>query len=153
MNNLAMGALLADGRRWDYYETIGGGMGASAQGDGISAVQTHMTNTLNTPVESLEAHYPLRVKRYGVRRGSGGAGTHRGGDGIVREIEFLQPATVTLLTERRTSCPWGLAGGTAGEAGINLLNGESLPAKITFSVQPQDVLTVATPGGGGWGAA
>lgn len=153
MNNLAMGALLADGRRWDYYETIGGGMGASALGDGISAVQTHMTNTLNTPVESLEAHYPLRVKRYGVRRGSGGAGKHRGGDGIVREIEFLQPTTVTLLTERRTSCPWGLAGGAVGAAGINLLNGKPLPAKITFSVQPQDMLTVATPGGGGWGAA
>jgi N-methylhydantoinase B len=151
MNNLAMGALLADSGRWDYYETIGGGMGASARGDGISAVQTHMTNTLNTPVESLESHYPLRVKRYGVRRGSGGNGLQRGGDGIVREIEFLQPATVTLLTERRASRPWGLHGGAPGEVGKNTLNGQPLTAKVTFQVQPQDVLTVETPGGGGWG--
>ncbi|HVL00455.1 MAG TPA: hydantoinase B/oxoprolinase family protein, partial [Dongiaceae bacterium] len=153
MNNLAMGALLADGGRWDYYETIGGGMGASARGEGISAVQTHMTNTLNTPVESLETHYPLRVKRYGVRRGSGGDGLHRGGDGIVREVEFLQPATVTLLTERRASTPWGLQGGRPGAAGVNALNGNELPAKICLQVKNGDVLTVATPGGGGWGQA
>lgn len=151
MNNLAMGARLDDGRRWDYYETIGGGMGASAAGAGCSAVQTHMTNTLNTPVESLESHYPLRVKRYEIRRGSGGEGVCRGGDGIVREIEFLQPATVSLLTERRTLHPWGLQGGSAGAVGENRLNGELLPGKVTLTVKPHDVLTVATPGGGGWG--
>ena len=151
MNNLAMGALHADGSRWDYYETIGGGMGASQKGPGLSGVQTHMTNTLNTPVESLESHYPLRVKRYGLRRGSGGEGTHAGGDGIVREIEFLQPATVSLLTERRSLQPWGLQGGSAGAVGRNCLNGHDLPGKVTFSVQAHDVLTLETPGGGGWG--
>ena len=151
MNNLAMGALYADGRRWDYYETIGGGMGASAQGAGLDAVQTHMTNTLNTPVESLESHYPLRVKRYQIRRGSGGKGKHRGGDGIVREIEFLEPATVSLLTERRVLQPWGLQGGGNGAPGHNCLNDKVLPGKTTFEVKPHDVLTVATPGGGGWG--
>lgn len=151
MNNLAMGALHADGRRWDYYETIGGGMGASVRGDGLSAVQTHMTNTLNTPVESLESHYPLRVRRYQIRRGSGGSGKQRGGDGIVREIEFLEPATVSLLTERRVLQPWGLQGGSSGAPGRNLLNGELLPGKITVEVKPQDLLTVETPGGGGWG--
>lgn len=152
MNNLAMGALYDDGRRWDYYETMGGGMGASARGNGLSAIQTHMTNTLNTPVESLEAHYPLRVKRYGIRRGSGGVGRFAGGDGLVREIEFLQPATVSLLTERRTLQPWGLQGGRAGAAGENRLNDQVLPGKTTLKVQPHDVLTVATPGGGGWGS-
>lgn len=151
MNNLAMGALSADGRRWDYYETIGGGMGASARGDGLSAVQTHMTNTLNTPVESLESHYPLRVRRYQIRRGSGGNGKYRGGDGIVREIEFLEPATVSLLTERRKLQPWGLQGGGSGASGRNRLNDVLLPGKITFEVKPQDLLTVETPGGGGWG--
>lgn len=151
MNNLAMGALYVDGRRWDYYETMGGGMGASARADGLSAVQTHMTNTLNTPVESLESHYPLRVKRYAVRRGSGGGGLHAGGDGLIREIEFLQPATVSLLTERRTLQPWGLQGGAAAAAGENRLNDKVLPGKTTFAVKSHDVLTVATPGGGGWG--
>jgi N-methylhydantoinase B len=153
MNNLAMGALYADGRRWDYYETIGGGMGASAAGAGLSAVQTHMTNTLNTPVESLESHYPLRVRRYQIRRGSGGDGKHRGGDGIVREMEFLEPATVSLLTERRILAPWGLQGGESGSCGVNQLNGKALPAKLTLQVKAGDVLTVETPGGGGWGRA
>ncbi len=152
MNNLAMGALRSNGSRWDYYETIAGGMGASVTGAGLSAVQTHMTNTLNTPVESLEAHYPLRVKRYQIRHGSGGAGQFAGGDGVIREVEFLEPATVSLLTERRALQPWGLQGGQPGMSGRNGLNGAALPAKVTLQVKPGDVLTLETPGGGGWGS-
>lgn len=150
MNNVAMGARGNDGD-WDYYETIGGGMGAGAHGGGLDAVQTHMTNTLNTPIEALESAYPLRVSRYGVRRGSGGAGGRRGGDGIVREFVFLAPAQVTLLTERRRHAPWGLAGGCPGAPGENSLNGAPLPGKSSFTVQPGDRVTISTPGGGGWG--
>lgn len=150
MNNLAMGAR-GDGLRWDYYETMGGGMGAGAHGGGLSAVQTHMTNTLNTPIEVLEMGYPLRVRCYALRRGSGGAGRRQGGDGLVRELEFLAPASVTMLTERRRHVPWGLAGGGAGAAGENRLNGEPLPAKVSLQVNAGDRLTVTTPGGGGWG--
>lgn len=149
MNNLALGCAGAHG--WDYYETLGGGMGAHARGDGLSARQTHMTNTLNTPIESLEAHYPLRVWQYRVRRGSGGAGRYRGGDGLVREIEFLQPATFTLLTERRRHRPWGLAGGQPGAAGENHLNNVLLAPKTTGSAEAGDRLIIATPGGGGYG--
>ena len=126
MNNVAMGGERA-GRAWDYYETLGGGMGAGAARAGRSAVQTHMTNTLNTPIESLELHYPLRVRRYEVRDGSGGAGRRRGGDGLVREYELLEPATVTLITERRRLAPWGLGGGEAGKPGENSHNGRPLP--------------------------
>ena len=151
MNNVAMGAIEPDGGRWDYYETMGGGMGASPKADGLSAVQTHMTNTLNTPVESLELHYPIHVNRYEIRRHSGGEGEYCGGDGLVRELRFKRAATVSLLTERRHSRPWGLNGGEPGAAGENTLNGEPLAAKTTFSTQPGDVLRVATPGGGGWG--
>lgn len=150
MNNLAMGARNG-GRDWDYYETIGGGMGAGAWGGGLDAVQTHMTNTLNTPIEALESAYPLRVTQYAVRRGSGGAGRRRGGDGIVREFEFLAPAQVTLLTERRRHAPWGLAGGSPGAAGENHRNGDPLPGKVSVVVAPGDRITIATPGGGGWG--
>jgi len=153
MNNVAMGAIESDGSRWDYYETMGGGMGASAAGNGLRAVQTHMTNTLNTPVESLELHYPVHVTRYEIRRGSGGDGVYRGGDGLLRELRFNKPATVTLLTERRCSKPWGLNGGDSGCAGLNMLNGKPLAAKTTFQTQAGDVLTIATPGGGGWGKA
>jgi len=151
MNNVAMGAVEADGSRWDYYETMGGGMGASPRGNGLSALQTHMTNTLNTPVESLERHYPLRVNRYAIRRGSGGAGAFAGGDGLVRELRFERPATVSLLTERRRHQPWGLAGGEPGQVGANSLNGQPLAAKTSFQAQAGDVLCIATPGGGGWG--
>ena len=147
MNNLALGA--AGARAWHYYETIGGGMGGSPAACGLSGVQTHMTNTLNTPVESLESHYPLRVLRYALRRGSGGEGLHPGGDGLERELEFLEPAQVTLLTERRRHAPWGL-GGQAGAVGENRLNGRLLPPKCTFAVAAGDRLLVATPGGGGW---
>ncbi len=150
MNNLAMGAR-APGASWDYYETVGGGMGAGPLGGGLSAVQTHMTNTLNTPVEALEMRFPLRVTRYGVRRGSGGRGRRPGGDGLVRELRFLAPATVTLLTERRRTRPWGRDGGGDGAAGRNLLNGEPLPGKTTLEVAAGARLTIETPGGGGWG--
>lgn len=152
MNNLAMGAAAGPrGPRWDYYETVGGGMGAHAGGAGLSGVQTHMTNTLNTPVESLELHYPLRVTRYQLRRGSGGVGRYRGGEGIEREFEFLAPATATLLTERRRWAPWGLAGGGAGQCGENTLNGELLPAKCELELNTGDRLKICSAGGGGWG--
>jgi N-methylhydantoinase B len=151
MNNLAMGAR-EPGNRWDYYETIGGGMGAGSRGGGLHAVQTHMTNTLNTPIEVLESSFPLRVRRYGLRRGSGGRGVVHGGDGLVREYEFLSRAEVTLLTERRRRGPWGLEGGSPGLPGDNRLNGRLLPAKTAIRVQPGDRLTVATPGGGGFGS-
>lgn len=149
MNNIAMGARGACS--WDYYETLGGGMGAGACGGGLSAVQTHMTNTLNTPVESLEMHYPLRVRRYAVRRGSGGVGARRGGNGLVREFEFLADAEVTLLTERRDHFPWGLNGGGEARAGVNALDGTTLPSKTSFVAKAGQCLTIATPGGGGWG--
>jgi N-methylhydantoinase B len=150
MNNLAMG-YVAGKESWDYYETIGGGMGAGPNSDGISAVQTHMTNTLNTPIEVLESNYPLRVTSYAVRLHSGGRGRHSGGDGLVRSFTFLQPATVTLLTERRRHSPWGLYGGDDGLAGRNLLNGTPLAGKASLNVQKGDTLQIETPGGGGWG--
>ncbi len=152
MNNLAMGS---PGDKyvqaWDYYETIGGGMGASEIYDGLDAVQTHMTNTLNTPIESLEMTFPIRVNRYQVRKDSGGKGKHTGGAGIVREFEFLQAANATLLTERRTHAPWGLHGGHCGESGCNLLNQRIIKAKDNFVVEAGDILTIETAGGGGWG--
>ncbi|MGW8311346.1 MAG: hydantoinase B/oxoprolinase family protein [Thiogranum sp.] len=149
MNNLAMGARGAGGA-WDYYETLGGGMGAGRRGGGLHALQTHMTNTLNTPIEVLEAAYPLRILRYAIRRGSGGAGLRAGGDGLIREYEFLAPAEVTLLTERRRHRPWGILGGRSGCAGENLLNGVALPAKLALSVHAGDRLEIRTPGGGGF---
>jgi N-methylhydantoinase B len=150
MNNLALGSTEPDGS-WDYYETIGGGMGAGALGGGWSGVQTHMTNTLNTPIEVLETRFPLRVNRYALRAGSGGDGVRRGGDGLVRELTLLAPAQVTLLTERRRVAPWGSAGGEPGLVGRNRLNGRDLPAKVSLQVSAGDTLTVETPGGGGWG--
>jgi N-methylhydantoinase B len=151
MNNVAMGSSGSDGvPAWDYYETIGGGMGAHAGGNGLDAVQTHMTNTLNTPIESLEMNFPLRIGRYQIRRGSGGAGLYKGGDGIIREFEFLAPAELTLLTERRANAPWGLHGGRAASPGANYLNEERIAAKISWRVGPGDVLRLETPGGGGW---
>ncbi len=150
MNNLAMGSR-EGGRGWDYYETLAGGMGANAAHPGLSAVQSHMTNTLNTPIESLEMHYPLRVRRYQLRRGSGGQGVHPGGDGLIREFEFLQPAEVTLLTERRLNAPWGMAGGGNAQPGVNRLDGEVVPGKVRLRVRAGQRLTLETPGGGGWG--
>lgn len=152
MNNIAVGAIdEAAGTRWDYYETLAGGTGGGPHQDGLDCVHSHMTNTLNTPVESLEMHYPLRVRHYGVRQGSGGSGTNRGGNGILREYEFLEPAQLSLLTERRTHSPWGLNGGEQGACGENLLNGKPLPGKCTLAVRAGDRLLIRTPGGGGWG--
>ena len=136
---------------WTFYETLGGGQGASALGPGPSAVHVGMSNTLNTPVESLEGAYPLRVERYALRRGSGGAGRHSGGDGVVREYRALEACTVTLLTERRRHAPAGAHGGASGAPGRNLLNGRELPAKCRVELQPGDVVTIETPGGGGFG--
>jgi N-methylhydantoinase B len=150
MNNLSFG-----GGGFAYYETIAGGMGASAHADGASAIHTHMTNSWNTPIEAFEHQFPLRIAGYRVRRGSGGAGRHRGGDGIVREFEFLTDAEVTLLSDRRQRGPWGLAGGSSGKPGRNtLLRGNrsrNLPGKLRFDAQPGDLLRIETPGGGGWG--
>lgn len=150
MNNLAMGGEV-NGRPWDYYETLGGGMGANKRHHGLSAVQTHMTNTLNTPIEVLESRYPLRIRCYAVRDCSGGEGRHQGGNGLIREYEFLQPSSITLITERRQHPAWGLQGGEAGQPGLNQLNDQVLDAKTTLNVIAGDRLTIQTPGGGGWG--
>jgi len=151
MNNLAMGARHAAGG-WDYYETLGGGCGAGCRYAGLSAVQSHMTNTLNTPIEVLELAFPLRIGNYRERTGSGRAGAQRRGDGLVREYTFLAPATVTILSERRTRAPWGLHGGADGAPGSNLLDGAELPAKVSLQVGCGQTVTLVTPGGGGWGA-
>ena len=151
MNNLAMGSRAGNARPWSYYETIGGGMGAGPSGGGLDGVQTHMTNTLNTPIEVLESRYPVQVVAYGLRRGAGGLGRQAGGTGLVREYRFTEPAHVTLLTERRRHAPWGLAGGGSGAVGRNLLNGTPLPPKVECAVEPGDCLRIETPGGGGYG--
>ncbi|GAA6166369.1 hydantoinase B/oxoprolinase family protein [Sessilibacter corallicola] len=150
MNNIAMGSHDSQ-HPWDYYETIGGGMGASVNGSGLSCVQTHMTNTLNTPIESLESHFPIQITEYSIRKHSGGEGLFYGGDGIVREFEFLSDTQVTLLTERRQHQPWGLNGGSAGKVGCNWLNGELLAPKVSLQVKAGDRVRIETPGGGGWG--
>jgi len=141
-----------------YYETVAGGEGGTPQRPGQSGMHTGMTNTRNTPIESVETHYPFRIAATHLRRGSGGDGLHPGGEGIVREIEFLEPATVSLMGERRRHRPWGLAGGGPGATGEDWLihrNGasERLPGKVTFEAEPGDRLRVLTPGGGGWGSA
>jgi N-methylhydantoinase B len=153
MNNVAMGHIDDEtGARWDYYETLAGGIGGGPNTAGRDAVHSHMTNTLNTPVESLEMHYPLRVHRYAVRRDSGGKGKHGGGAGVVREYEFLDQAQLTLLSERRLIPPWGLNEGGEGMKGRNSLNGETLPGKCSIAVKRGDRLLIETPGGGSWGA-
>ena len=150
MNNIAMGSAGDNSRlRWDYYETLGGGMGAHSKGDGLDAVQCHMTNTLNTPIESLELHYPLRIEQYAIRDRSGGDGAFRGGNGLVRSYKFLDSASVTLLTERRLVQPWGTRA-ASGSLGANMLNGVALPPKIALEVSSGDSITIQTPGGGGW---
>jgi N-methylhydantoinase B len=148
MNNVVMG-----GQGWTYYETIGGGQGASAKGDGPSGVHVGMSNTLNTPVEALELEYPLRVVRYELDYGSGGAGAHRGGDGIVRAVRVLEPASLSLLTDRRRHAPQGIDGGGDGRPGANLVGDEELPPKASRTLREGDVVTVRTPGGGGAGRA
>jgi len=149
MNNLAMGRRGTGG--WDYYETLAGGMGAADDCNGRSARHSHMTNTLNTPVEVLELNYPLRIECYAISRGSGGAGQFRGGDGVVRQYRFLENAEVSLLTERRRYPPWGLAGGLSGQCGRNELDGQELPGKVEFTAVAGQILTITTPGGGGYG--
>lgn len=147
MNNITFG-----GPGWTFYETLGGGQGGGPSGPGPSAVHVGMSNTRNTPIEALERAYPIRIDEYAVRRGSGGAGVHPGGDGVVRRYRVLERCTVTLVTERRRRAPRGTAGGLDGGPGINLLNGQPLPAKCRRELQPGDVVTVMTPGGGGWGS-
>jgi len=158
MNNVLIGGRDprgGDDRAFTYYETIAGGSGAGPGFDGADAVHTHMTNTLNTPVEALEHAYPFRVVEYRVRRGSGGSGEYCGGDGVVRSYEFTGPAEVTLMTERRDHAPWGLQGGGDAARGRNLLvrdgREETLPAKCSIEVDAGDLIRVETPGGGGWG--
>ncbi len=154
MNNVALGGLV-DGRPFAYYETLAGGAGGGPGVPGASATHTHMTNTMNTPIEALEAYYPLRVRCYALRPGSGGRGRWRGGDGLVREVELLADARVTLLTERRVIPPYGLSGGAPGMRGRNVLirrrRAYKLPGKITLDMHPGDRLRVETPGGGGFG--
>src|SRR5438094_4249358 len=146
MNNVTLG-----NDRFTYYETIGGGQGASPDSDGPSAVHVAMSNTLSTPVEALELQYPLRVRRYALRRGSGGSGRHRGGEGVVRELEALEACRLSLISERRARAPQGERGGKPGAPGRNLLNGEPLPAKATRDLAEGDVVTIESPGGGGFG--
>jgi N-methylhydantoinase B len=169
MNNISFGGIdPRTGEPFAYYETIAGGMGAGPRGDGISAVHTHMTNSLNTPIEALESIYPVRVRRYSIRRNSGGKGKHRGGDGVIREIEFLTNVRGTILSDRRRFAPYGLAGGSPGQPGKNELivprdsglgirdsgkkaTKKELPSKTTFAAPKGSILRISTPGGGGWG--
>ena len=155
MNNTIIGGTGGASGGWTYYETIGGGQGASAEAPaGVSApsgVHVGMSNTLNTPVEAFEMEYPMRVTRYELRYGSGGDGEHRGGDGVVRSIRVLEPASLSLLTDRRRHEPRGARGGEPGRVGRNLLNGEELPAKVSRDLEAGDEVTVETPGGGGYG--
>lgn len=146
MNNVTFG-----GAGWTFYETLGGGQGASGRGPGPSAVHVGMSNTRNTPIESLERAYPIEIETYAIRRGSGGAGTYAGGDGVVRAYRVRERCTVTIVSERRARAPRGAMGGADGAAGVNRLNGRPLPAKCRVELAPGDVVTIETPGGGGWG--
>ena len=156
MNNLTIGGWdERHGRPFAYYETIGGGMGAGPHSDGAHGRHSHMTNTLNTPIEALEYAYPFRISRYALREGSGGAGKHQGGNGLVRTYEFLQHAEITLLSDRRVTKPYGLEGGESGQPGCNRVRKNveenTIPGKCSFSVETGDALTMETPGGGGFG--
>jgi N-methylhydantoinase B len=158
MSNLTIGGVdHRTGEPFTYYETTAGGMGARMGLDGVSGVQTHMTNSLNTPIEALEYAYPFRVLRYGYRCGSGGEGKFRGGDGLTKEIEVLTRAQMTLLAERRRFRPWGLQGGEEGAAGKAWVSRAGraekveLPGKCSLQLAAGDVLRIETPGGGGWG--
>ncbi len=157
MNNLSVGGTdPRDGEPFAYYETLAGGQGAGPAADGLSAVHVHMSNSRNTPVEALEHAYPVRVERYTIRRGSGGAGLHRGGDGVRRDIRLLTDCSISLLTERRVIAPAGAAGGEPGQVGANVAidaDGQErpLPAKGTLWLPAGTVLSLRTPGGGGWG--
>jgi N-methylhydantoinase B len=159
MNNITFGGVHPEsGEPFAYYETVGGGAGAGPQGPGQGGVHTHMTNTLNTPVEALEYALPLRITRYSLRPGSGGAGHHRGGDGLCRDLRFSCPVRVNLLSERRRRGPYGLAGGEPGQAGRNVLikpdgSERDFPGKASLELEAGDTLSLRTPGGGGWGKA
>ena len=159
MNNLTFGGMdPRTNQPFAYYETVSGGMGARPGMDGISGVHTHMTNSMNTPIEALEHACPVRVVRYALRPGSGGKGTWRGGDGVVRELRFLTRTQTTVLSDRRTFRPYGLNGGEAGQPGLNILirsdgKSESLPSKFTMWMENGSILSIQTPGGGGWGKA
>jgi len=146
MNNLAFG-----NDRFAYYETVGGGQGACPEADGPSGVHVAMSNTLGTPAEALELEYPLRVERWELRLGSGGAGAHRGGDGVVRELRVLEDCRLSVLAERRRNAPPGRAGGEDGSRGRTLVNGEEQPPKLTQQLEAGDAVRVETPGGGGYG--
>jgi N-methylhydantoinase B len=146
MNNLTLG-----NEDFNYYETLGGGAGASEGHDGASGIHVGTTNTMNTPVEALEMAFPLRVERYEFRSGSGGAGRWRGGEGVVRSLRLLQAARMSLLTDRRRHGPRGAAGGEAGRPGRNLVNGREVGGKVTMQLAPGDTITIETPGGGGYG--
>jgi N-methylhydantoinase B len=147
MNNLTLG-----NEDVVYYETIGGGQGACQDADGPSGVHVAMSNTLNTPVEALELEFPLRMVEYSLRRGSGGWGRHRGGDGVIRELEALAPLHYSLITERRRHAPPGADGGEPGQPGLNLLDGRPLEPKSIGELDPGQRLRIETPGGGGYGA-
>lgn len=147
MNNLLLGT-----DRWTYYETLGGGQGASSAGPGPTAVHVGMSNTRNTPVEVLELELPVRVERYEVRAGSGGEGRHRGGDGVVRELRVLEPCSLSLITDRRSTGPRGAHGGGPGQPGANFVNGIPVGSKVSRELVAGDVVRLETPGGGGWGA-
>jgi N-methylhydantoinase B len=158
MNNLTIGGI--DRRTQEpfaYYETIAGGMGARHTKDGVSGVHTHMTNSLNTPAEALEYAYPMRLRRYTFRPQSGGIGRYCGGDGIIREVEVLNDAQVTILADRRSRGPYGLAGGSSGAPGRTVVrrgdgSEEELPGKASVRLRAGDRVRVESPGGGGWGA-
>jgi len=164
MNNVTIGGYFSPennpgitscGKPFVYYETIGGGTGASPKADGVSSIHSHMTNTLNTPIEALEYAYPLQIQRYSLRQGSGGSGEFHGGDGIIRELKLLVDCQVTLLTERRKFPPYGLAGGSPGKIGENSFIRDGvkhiLPSKGTFFLKAGDLLRICSPGGGGYG--
>ncbi len=150
MNNLTLAGAGPEGEL-TYYETIGGGQGAGAAGPGPSAVHVAMSNTLNTPVEALEAELPVRIRELAVRRGSGGEGKHRGGDGVIRVIEALAPMTYTLIAERRADAPAGREGGNPGAPGRDTINGRPIPPKSGGKLNAGDILRIETPGGGAWG--
>jgi N-methylhydantoinase B len=147
MNNVVIGS-----EGWTYYETLGGGQGASSVGDAPSGVHVGMSNTRNTPIEVFELEHPVRLRSYALRHSSGGSGRHRGGDGIIREYQALEPMEVSLLCERRVHAPAGASGGGDGKPGVNTVNGESVGGRAAVHLEPGDVLRVETPGGGGWGS-
>jgi len=156
MNNLAFGG--AGGRHgsaFAYYETMGGGMGGRAGSGGMHGVHDHMSNTLNTPVEVLESEYPVRVRHYGLREGTGGIGRHEGGDGLRRDLQFLEPVLVTVLADRRRHNPYGIHGGESGACGLTILTcqdtSRELPSKVSMDVLPGDIVSIQSPGGGGYG--